>query len=238
VTLNLRYELRALLGQSPLLFHSLIRLRGRKASFAVGPKTEVVIEGYPRSGNTFAAAAFQLAQGREVRIARHLHVSAQILAAARRRLPTILLIRHPHDAVLSTVIRHPEWEPHQAVREYTRFYRSCFDLRPHFVLGRFEEVTRDFGSVVERLNRRFGASFRSFVHSEDNVRRVFAEVERMDREDTGSASVTEATVGRPSDHRRHLKSELRARVEGDADLRRRFDEAIDLYHQIVTTIDR
>src|SRR5262245_45373054 len=40
--------------------------------------TELVIDGYMRSANTFAVYAFQMAQRRPVRLAHHLHAPAQV----------------------------------------------------------------------------------------------------------------------------------------------------------------
>ena len=233
----MRYELRALLGQSPLLFLNLTRLVSKTSSHVVGSETEVVIEGFPRSANTFAVAAFRMAQEREVRIAHHLHVPAQVLAAARARLPAILLIRNPQDAVLSMGIRHPELSLRQIVRDYTRFYRACFDLRSHYVLGPFDLVTREFGTIVHRLNHRFGTHFRQFENDSEYVERVFAEVERLDRADTGHEQINPVTVARPSEDRRRIKAELLCQVENDQDLQRQLIEATKLYDEIMCTLN-
>ena len=74
------------------------------SSRAVTPDKLVVIEGFPRSGNSFARRAFIMAQDETfdvTRIAHHLHVPAQVIRAARWRIPTLVLIRRPKDAVLS-----------------------------------------------------------------------------------------------------------------------------------------
>jgi hypothetical protein len=59
---------------------------------SVSRTTQLVIEGYPRLGNTFAVVAFLQAQKEDVRIAHHLHAPAQVIRAARWRIPTIVLI--------------------------------------------------------------------------------------------------------------------------------------------------
>lgn len=52
---------RALVGASPLVL-SLVRRLGRaKSDQLVGPGTQICIEGYPRSANTFMGVAFQMA---------------------------------------------------------------------------------------------------------------------------------------------------------------------------------
>jgi hypothetical protein len=99
-------------GSHPTVYFSLYRLlRTRKdLTRAVTPDTQVVIEGFPRSGNSFARRAFIMAQEETfdvTRIAHHLHVPAQIVRAAQWRIPTLVLIRRPRDAVLSFAV----WDP-------------------------------------------------------------------------------------------------------------------------------
>ena len=59
--------------------------------------TDVVIEGFPRSGNTAVFAAFSVAQPSEIRIAHHTHTPANAIAGVRRGLPVLVLIRAPDD---------------------------------------------------------------------------------------------------------------------------------------------
>ena len=59
-----------------------------------------MIDGYTPCGATFAVYAFQMAQPRPVRTAHHLHAPAQLVAAARADIPTLVLIREPAGVVL------------------------------------------------------------------------------------------------------------------------------------------
>src|SRR5262249_51694754 len=97
---GVRWELRTLLGRYPAVALPLLRARGGDGFLApIRDETEVVIDGFPRSGNTFAVAAFHFAQlPRDVKIAHHVHLPAQLLSALRLRLPPPLLVRHPHEA--------------------------------------------------------------------------------------------------------------------------------------------
>jgi hypothetical protein len=124
--------------------------------------TEAVIDGYTRSASTFAVYAFQVAQPAPVRLAHHLHAPAQLMEAARRGLPTVLVIREPRGAVLSQVVREPGVDLLDALWAYTRFHESLRSVRDAFVVADFEEVTHDFGSVVTRMNQRFGTSYGVF----------------------------------------------------------------------------
>jgi hypothetical protein len=83
-------------------------------------ETELLIDGFPRSGNTFAVVAFQLAQPSPVRISHHIHSSAHMIAAAKRGTPIVVTVREPEDAVLSCVIREPYITIGQALHAYPR----------------------------------------------------------------------------------------------------------------------
>src|SRR5262245_32533170 len=107
-TIRTRLGARSLIGQYPALYLPPVRWKRRadlrhlrsgarnpSRSEPVFRDTEAIIEGFPRSANTFAATAFQLAQTKPVRVAHHLHVPSQIIAGARWGIPTIVLVRDP-----------------------------------------------------------------------------------------------------------------------------------------------
>jgi hypothetical protein len=59
---KLRRRIRTFLSDKPEVYIPLARIL--KGDFIVNKKTEIVIEGYPRSGNSFAEAAFRFSQTR------------------------------------------------------------------------------------------------------------------------------------------------------------------------------
>ena len=136
----------------------------------INSRTELVIEGYTRCGTTFAVYALQLSQERPVRLAHHWHAPAQLIEAAHRKVPALLVIRRPEDAILSQLVREPNVTIHDALVAYSRFYECLLPYRHSFVVGEFEQVTHEFGPVIRKLNARFGTSFAEFVHTDANVR--------------------------------------------------------------------
>ena len=157
---RLRHRARTYLSESPTIYLPIARRRHPGPSpQVVGPTTELVIDGYTRCASTFVVYAFQLAQDRPVRMAHHLHASAQLVSAVRRGLPTLTVIREPRGAVLSQLVREPKVDLRDALIAYARFYEQLMPHRDGMVVGEFEQVTRDLGSVVRRLNARFGTAF-------------------------------------------------------------------------------
>jgi hypothetical protein len=176
----------------------------------VSRTTEIVIEGYPRSGNTFAVVAFRQAQAREIEIAHHLHAAAQIKRAARLGVPAIVLIREPSEAILSLVVRDPHASMRWALRSYIRFYSSVVPCLEKTVVAPFATVTSDLTSIIRMVNIRYGTAFKEFVPTEETLNSVWQTVERKGQRDsmrTGWDS--RLGVALPSEQRRRAKEARR-----------------------------
>ncbi|MDP8956788.1 MAG: hypothetical protein M3N24_07510 [Actinomycetota bacterium] len=202
------YELKTIVAKYPAIALPIAR---RRHGFPVGRDSDIVIEGFPRSGNTFAYTAFVMAQPKPVRAAGRVHAPAQLIASARWGIPGLVLIRHPDDAIPSFLIRHPRTGVRQAMRGWLRFYEP---LRPYLgklVVGTFDRVTKDFGAVIEQLNDRFGTDFVPFEHTEENVRKVWETIDRDYRTRVGEGAEFDRIVARPSagrEERRRRVTEL------------------------------
>jgi hypothetical protein len=167
---RVRLRVRTVATEHPRVYLSFARRKYPGPSPRVlDDRTEVVIDGYTRSASTFATYAFQIAQSRPVLVAHHLHAPAQIMEAARRGLPTILVIREPRGCVLSQVVREPGVDLLDATWAYSRFHESLLPCRDALVVADFDEVTHRFGSVVERLNTRHGTTYGVFDGGADQL---------------------------------------------------------------------
>jgi hypothetical protein len=203
---------RRYVGRRPFLFYNIYRLRPSYRDLLVDRRTQLVIEGIPRSGNTFAVVAFEQAQRESMRVAHHLHMPAQVIRAAQWSIPILLLVRKPTDTVLSWVIREPGVPIRQALKHYASFYEKAAEYRDALVVGFFEEVIQDYGTVLERVNAKFGTGFSSFVHSDDNVKRVFDRIDELHRAKRGGR-LDEKVIAHPSAVKAGLKDALRKELE-------------------------
>jgi len=124
-----------------------------------GPGTELVVEGFPRSGNSLAVAAIAAAQPRPLRIAHHTHAPANVLRALRLGLPTLVVVRDPDEAAVELVLAKPFLSLREALRGYARFHEPLLARREGFVVATSPEVHTDLAGVVRRINERFGTRF-------------------------------------------------------------------------------
>ena len=181
------HVLRTVVSERPAIYLPFARRKYPGPSpEVISHETEFVIDGYTRCASTFAVYAFQLAQPRPVRMAHHLHAPAQLIAAAKADIPTLVLIRDPAGAILSQVIREPGVSIRDALFSYTRFYDKLEPHRSSYVVADFEQTTTAFGHVIRRVNERFGTSYAEFDHT-DRERRA---VRRADQAATEAVAVS------------------------------------------------
>ena len=195
------FKLQRWIGRYPTLYFSLYKLIGNKKYLAVKQDTNIVIEGYPRSANTFAVVAFEKAQETPVNIAHHLHVPAQVLRAVHMGIPVIVLIREPVAAICSLVVREPHINLKTALKDYINFYNTISPVSSDCVIARFEDVISDFGNIISEVNEKYGTEFSKFNHKHDNVNDVFTSLDSLE-EDTKSGATNESKVARPSNQRK------------------------------------
>lgn len=217
-------------GDRPWLLPLNLRFTPEGTDRAIDDRTEIVIEGFPRSGNTFAVFAFVDAQPGDARVASHIHHLAPLRIAIRRGLPLLVVCREPVDCLASYLVAGPHARPAGVIAEYIHHHRGVWDLRSGMVLATFDQVTNDLGSVIDRVNARFGTDFVRFEHDPASVQRVFRRIDDY-----------HATVHRGKEARRivptpregrHDEAELYARALTDPLLADALAEANDVYRRL------
>jgi len=155
---NVKYFVRLIVFKSPRLFF-FIYSRTQFKRRLVKESTDIVIEGFPRSANSYALHLFLEYQKRSVRVAHHMHAQAQIIEAVRLNIPVIVLIRRPEDAIKSLIIRERDIIKRAIVLYYINFYKDLLTIRNKIVFADFDEVTSNFGGVIRRVNDKYKTNF-------------------------------------------------------------------------------
>lgn len=224
---NLR-RARELVGDEQLLLPVVLRATPTGTVRRLSDATQLVIEGMPRSGNTFAFFAIKHAEaqeGRDIQLSSHVHTPSAVRAAIGARFPTVVVIRRPLDAVVSLLIAAPHVRFAEAIDEWVHHHREILPYHDRFVVATFDQVTTDFGAVTERINDRFGTTFARYVPSAETDEAVFAAINRNHLELHGG---TENVVPRPSALRRAEKEWLLEQLSAPT-YKPRFAEADVLY---------
>lgn len=161
IRIPFHWTLRTHAGRYPALFNAVFGTIN-DGDRLTGKNTQLVIEGFPRSGNSFSVFAFSNAGAGNLSIAHHVHSPSQIISAAKFHLPAILLIRPPRDAVAAGLNKIATHRTGDLLRAYSVYYRTLRPLRERYVIAPFETVTTDFGRIIDAVNRRFGTEFDAF----------------------------------------------------------------------------
>lgn len=233
---RIKYSVMTRLSPYPSLAVPLARLRGEGE--LVDSRTDLLVESYPRCASSFAIAAFRLAQEPgSLRVAHHTHASGHVIAGIRLGIPTLVLIREPAGAVVSSRIRHPARTYADLLRGFCAFYEPLVPHRGDLVVGTFDEVVGgELAAITRRLNARFGTVFAEFEPTEENVERCLREIDEDWRTRRGDGDHLERVIPRPSPVREGLKTELREGYAAEAppNLRRRAER---LYSWFTRTED-
>ena len=154
----------------------------------VRPKTELVIDGFQGSANSFATEAFKNHQTRSVELSHHMHSPLQVIKAIEQGVPVLLTIRDPLGAVLSLTSRWSHLSVHQGLYSYVRFYSKLEPYAARCVISNFEQTTQHLDRVIAKVNRKYGTNFDLVDVAEANANykvktthKFFAEEDRVDR---------------------------------------------------------
>ena len=199
--------------------------------------TDIMIEGYPRSGNTFAVAAFIYAQnkaGKNIKIARHRHEIAQVLLAIEYRIPTLLLIREPLEAVSSFIIRE-QVSPEFALKYYIYYYQHLMAVRKDIVIGEFIKVITNFGEIIKMINEKYGKKFAVFEYTPESLEEVKKIIEKMEFEDSGGKEIRITHVAFPTEERKKMKQKVKNYIKTNKKLIKLLNQAQEVYKEFLKT---
>lgn len=215
MAISLRTKL--FLDRFPCLYLGLLRWSRRNhwsQAKIVTRDSEIVIEGFPRSGNSFACSAFRKANPSVTRIGTHVHMPCQIIMATRYQIPCIVLLREPVAAVCSLIAFSMQIGDRERCGDaktvadinglfhyYADFYERTYKVREQVVWAPFKQVTRDFGAIVTEVNNHFHRAFNVFDQSQDQVEEIFREAP--------------VHLG-PRDDRERLKEKIEPLAQSDA----------------------
>jgi hypothetical protein len=204
---NLRTKLKSI----PWFFLPVARFRESSKKTLIRKSTDIVIEGFWRCGNHFATCAFMSAQKQPLHIAHHFHAPAQLVAAAKWRVPAILLIRNPIDVIASSNVYLNVDDPAAFLQSYIAFHRVLEPWSNELVISDFSTTVSNFGSVIESVNTKFGRDFTLFQHNEESESVVAKMIHDEHAENMGGG---EGTLPLPTEEKNRRKQTIKEQLKG------------------------
>ena len=156
------------------------RLFGNKFPNIVCSTSDICIEGFPRSGNTYFVSGF-LSWNKGVSVSHHTHLAGNVKSAIKRKLPTIVLIRRPEDVVSSIVIWDGLLNTTIALLAYIHFYQVLWKHRSRILVLNFDDLTQRPDDCVRKINTHFNTHFDYVDFSPDEDNKIRTRLARVDR---------------------------------------------------------
>lgn len=189
-----------------------LRERGNHKSICT-QDTDLVVEGYPRSANSFCVGFIDLLakrDGRDLRIAHHTHLRENCELAAMLNRPCLVLIRDPIAAISSYMI-YVDVPVAVAVRQYLRFYEWADRWAETALFASFDLVTSDMNRVISALNRHFELNIQESIDPASDGKEVTRRSIAMARTRHTAENFVKK-VGMPSAEREGLKADIKPHV--------------------------
>lgn len=202
--INIKYKLANQASNYPIIYSIVSRLLSGRDCYTT-KNTDIVIDGFPRSGNTYATYAFIVAQKKNLIVANHIHKKSQFLLAEKYGIPAILLIRQPVETISSLMIRQPKYDPAVLFEGYYFFYNSL-KISNAFILAPFDKLIDNYGQIIQKVNDKFGTTFDLYQKSIENEEKVKRIVQTQD--ELKNAKDYDQRVAYPNAERKKMKKDI------------------------------
>jgi len=141
--------------------------------------TQICIEGYPRSANSFSVYLFARANP-AVKLAHHTHAIANLIESVRWQIPAIALVREPVDAISSAYLYGP-YDLDYHVKYYIEFYSALKNLRNDLVIANFDQIiSGGFNNIIQDVNTLYHTSFNYVDNLEKTSQEILDQLKRTE----------------------------------------------------------
>lgn len=124
---SVRYRLRWGVERLPRVYCWIARMRGARRN-TVTSDSRILVEGFPRSGNSWLAALAAEWLGSDGAVASHLHSAAHVKRARQLHVPSVVVCRNPADAVASFRVFDPTIPTRTMLLHYLGFHRRAIGM--------------------------------------------------------------------------------------------------------------
>jgi hypothetical protein len=228
---SVRRRLKLLVGDHPALLPIYLRMTAEGTSRRITPTTQLLVDGFQRSGTTYTGVSIRLAQPRPFGMSTHVHNIAIIKQAVARHLPTLIVVRDPVPCLASYIVWDPSVGLKTVVWEWLHYHRRLLDLAPQVSIATFDQVTTDIGAVVDRLNERFGTTLVRPSDDVDSAAAVEDHIRTNNRKVFERATPSQI-VPVPDDGRADALALWRDVIENDVELADQRREAEELFDRL------
>lgn len=189
-----------------------------------GNGINLCLEGYPSSGNSIAVNLIRKLNP-NLSISSHCHSVANIKLAIKYKIPAVVLIRHPSDAIASRIVRtnYPET---MAILEYIDFYRIILSFIKNITVISFDELINNSEKSIKKITESTGIKFHY-----DNLEKVKKNVIKDIEDWFIDMKTTPEKRGLPNIKKEKMKERIKMKLEKS----NYWNKAINVYNKILET---
>ena len=141
-----------------LKFHYTYSLIFRNSN-TVKENSDIVIEGFVRSSNTYFENNFRFSNP-SLKIAHHNHQISQLYFADKFNKTIVFLIRQPIDSIISAYIYWAKsTHPNKILIEWIKYHKNVINMNLDINVYSFSDVVTDYNSVISDLNKKTNSNF-------------------------------------------------------------------------------
>lgn len=209
------------------LYYFLVKFRSKYKGHFVMKDTQIVVEGWPRSGNTFLVFCLNFLAEKEnlnLKMAHHIHVPFQIKLGVQYGIKSVVLIRNPKDSISSLIIKRNKGSQidsdyiHFLLTSYIMFYNIILKYSDYIIIYKFEDVINKSVEVLDDLNL-FNCYLKDIDFFEE-YKSVLSKRLKVDR--------TGAEIALPT----FEKDILKGRVFQSLESHNKFNKAFEVYQRV------
>ncbi|MDA9889465.1 sulfotransferase domain-containing protein, partial [Synechococcus sp. AH-224-G16] len=197
--------------------------------------TDLTIEGFPRSANSFLEVAIKEVSAKPLLISHHVHARANIYRSIKLKVPCVVLYRNPVDAIVSFMEesngRHSN--PLVLLNEYNIFYETMPFNSRYLKFISFEDVVSNLHKTLLSVFHFANLSINKSVFDDHFNQRVMSKVSEYSVQRVGFKPAYNSD-NKDSLKRNKLRLELRDKIL-KYETSTAFKKAMDRYWSIKCT---
>ncbi|MEM8893609.1 MAG: hypothetical protein AAGC88_03460 [Bacteroidota bacterium] len=199
----------------------------------VDDRTNLMIEGFPRSGNTFLYSIISDFQTETLRIAHHLHTLSQIKNALRLNTSAVIMVRDPIDAIVSFKIRNPYVGFATLANYYLKYHSFLLDKleAENLLIVDFQKCINSPNETIKAINDKFNLGLRTLSEEQLKID-IINKIKEYDKLDNKSEHSNSLTVSVPTPEKSAQKRKLVDELEKVLSQSKR-KELLGIYNKII-----
>lgn len=225
--IQLRFAYRYYIGRyrilGTMIENFLVKRQQEFGQLGVNKHTEIVIEGFPRAGANFVAAAVKSLTNLES-ISYRRHCISQLKEAKRLNTPTIILVRHPMETIASTYIAtQGAISLETLLKYYFDYYTRALALN-YGAFASSDAVFRSHDTLLEFIEDEFNIK----IIRHESVDKIKISAVEMYEKSPEHIRQIEAPI--PTEYKADLKRKIFENIESE----KRYNSCVSLYRNLIT----